>query len=264
MRVLLTRARERSEKTARKLRAAGHEPVILPLFGYQDTSTAVPPGRYDAVAFTSAEAVRSLERRIAADPGLKSLLSLPAFCVGGATAGACRDAGFRDARSADGDAAALAGLIASSLPAAACLLYPAQPNRTLDLAAALPGWKVVEFNAYEPVPCYPGTDALKQAISGCDVVFLYSRDSASHFADLLQADGMPASFPRLTLIAISEKTAHAITTGHADWAKEAGIRIEIAASPDEDTMVSLLGGGPGAARPDVPPGGTPEPMKTRK
>ncbi|MCU0791141.1 MAG: uroporphyrinogen-III synthase [Nitratireductor sp.] len=258
MRVLLTRARERSEKTARKLKAAGHEAIILPLVDYRDTSAAVPAGHYDAVAFTSAEAVRSLARRIAADPGLTTLFSLPAFCVGAATAQACRAAGFHDVRSADGDADALAGLIASSPPEMLSLLYPAQPGRTLDLAAALPERKVAEFHAYEAVPGDPGVAAMKRAIEACDVVFLYSSNSASHFVDLLRANGMPASFARLTLIVISEKTARAITTGRAEWAKEAGIRIEIAASPDEDAMVSLLGGGPGARRPDVPPDGTPE------
>jgi uroporphyrinogen-III synthase len=240
MRVLLTRARERSEKTARKLERAGHEAVILPLMRYRDTDKPVPSGQFDAIALTSAEAVRSMARRISVNPSLAGLIALPAFCVGAATAESCLEAGFADVRSADGDAFALAALIGSPARQGMRLLYPAQPERTLDLRAVLPHWSVTEFTAYEAEPLDPGADAFNDAVTACEVVFLYSSRGASHFVDLLRAHGKPASFRRLTLIAISEKTARAITTGLPDWAKEAGISVAIAASPDEDAMISLL------------------------
>jgi uroporphyrinogen-III synthase len=247
MRVLLTRARGQSEKTARKLAAAGHEATILPLMRYRDTDENLPGGQFDAVAFTSAEAVTSLARRIDADRSLSALRGLPAFCVGAATAGACRAAGFADARSADGDAADLARLIEKSLggKAAARLLYPAQPNQSQDLAALLPGFEISRFTAYVAEPLDPGRSAFRGALSGCDAVFLYSQRSASHFADLLQAHAQAAFAKRLTLIAISEKTARAITDGRSVVAKETGLHVAVAASPDENAMISLLAGGAG-------------------
>jgi uroporphyrinogen-III synthase len=254
MRVLLTRARDRSEKTARKLERAGHEGIILPLVRYRDTDEKVPAGRFDAVVFTSAEAAASLARRLDEDPPLASLRDLPAFCVGAATADACRAAGFADARSADGDAADLAQLIETSLggKGAPRLLYPAQPNRSHDLAALLPGFEVCQFLAYDAEPIDPGRAAFRDAVSRCDAVFLYSQRSASHFVDLLLAHGEAAFLPRLTLIAISEKTARAVTAGRANMAGEGELRVVIAAAPDENAMVSLLRGGAGAERPEVP------------
>jgi uroporphyrinogen-III synthase len=247
MRVLLTRAREASEKSARRLARAGHETLILPLMRYRDTSEPVPAGVHEAIAFTSAEAAHSLGRRIAANPALRDLKTLPAFCVGEATAGASRKAGFANTISAGGDAAALAGMISASAPQGLSILYPTQPNRSLDLAAALPRCRIAEFIAYEAEMLDPGGAVFAAAISACDSAFLYSPRSAGHFADLLRAHASPAALQRLTLIAISEKTARAITTGHADWAKEAGFGVAIAASPDEDAMVSLLGGGTGGS-----------------
>ncbi len=247
MRVLLTRARERSEKTARRLAAEGHEAIILPLMRYRDIDENVPGGRFDAIAFTSAEAVASLARRIDADPSLSGLRGLPAFCVGAATASACKTAGFGEVHSADGDAAALAELMARTSFAAQrpIVLYPAQPNRANDLGAMLPGLDVREFKAYHAEPFDPGQKAFVEALLGCDAVFLYSPRSASHFAELLLAHVESAFAKRLTLIAISEKTARAITDGRSGAAKEAGLSIAVAASPDENAMISLLAGGAG-------------------
>ncbi len=146
-----------------------------------------PTGRFDAIAFTSAEAVASLARRIDADPSLSGLRELAAFCVGATTAQACSAAGFGDVRSADGDAVALADLMAKSAFASKSpiVLYPAQPNRSNDLGALLPGFDVREFTAYVAEPFDPGRKPFLEAVSSCDAVFLYSQRSASHFADLL-------------------------------------------------------------------------------
>lgn len=247
MRVLLTRAREQGEKTARKLAAAGHQAIILPLMTYRDTDENLPGGRFDAIAFTSSEALRSLARRIDADPSLSGLREVPAFCVGAATAKACRAAGFRDVHSADGDAAALADLMARSGFAVQnpIVLYPAQPNRSNDLGALLPGFDVREFTAYVAEPFDPGPKLFLEAILGSDAVFLYSQRSASHFADLLLSHVEAAFAKRLTLIAISEKTARAITDSRSLVANEGGLRVAVAASPDENAMISLLAGGAG-------------------
>jgi uroporphyrinogen-III synthase len=251
MRVLLTRARERCDKTAARLARAGHETLILPLWEYRDTVAPIPEGRFDAVAFTSAAAVESLSRRIGRDAALAGLLHVAAFCVGDATAAAALDNGFTDVRNAGGDAAGLAEMLAQAGPdmTGRRLLYPAQPDRAFDLAAALPQWDVREFNAYEARQCDPGKTAFNAAVERCDVVFLYSPRGASHFVDLMVNHVTSDVLPRLTLIAISEKTARATRTGRTidaglDFsANNARIRILVAAKPDENAMISLLGAG---------------------
>jgi uroporphyrinogen-III synthase len=242
MRVLLTRARDRCEKTAEKLAAAGHEAIILPLSQYEDSEAPLPEGRFDAVAFTSAAGVESLSRRIGKDPSLESLRLLPAFCVGDATAQCAGEHGFAHVRNAQGDGEELAALILREGPAAGRLLHPTQPGRAFDLAAALPGWEVRQFEAYEASLLDPGPEAFVAAIKACNVGFLYSPRNASHFVDLLVKHVTQGELPRLTLIAISEKTARAARAGFSDdLAADARFRILVAGRPDEDAMIELLG-----------------------
>jgi uroporphyrinogen-III synthase len=251
MRVLLIRERERCEKTAARLSRDGHEAIILPLAEYHDTGEAVPAMPFDAIAFTSAAAVESLSRRIGCDDSLARLRQAAAFCVGEATAAAARELGFDDVRNAAGDSARLAGLIAGSSLSrqGARLLYPTQPSRAFDLSAALPQWQVCDFNAYEARQTDPGRAAFASAVQHCDVVFLYSPRSAGHFVGLLVKHVTSDALPRLTLIAISEKTAEATRTsqnigaGHGFSTKNDRFHILVAASPDENAMFSLLGAG---------------------
>lgn len=86
MRIVITRPQRLGERTAAKLEALGHEPVLLPLFypvhhGERAVSALSAP--LAAIAVTSAEALRALET---SRDGLAPYLSEPLFAVGGATA----------------------------------------------------------------------------------------------------------------------------------------------------------------------------------
>ena len=112
MRIVVTRPHRSGEKTAAKLEALGHEPVLLPLFHPVHHGQRAIPALSDplsAIAATSAEALRSLETL---RDRLAPHWSKPLFAVGEATAEAAEKIGFTNIFTASGDAVSLAGLVA--------------------------------------------------------------------------------------------------------------------------------------------------------
>src|SRR5690606_35988892 len=102
MRVLVTRPQPDASRTAAILESLGHEVMVDPLLNLEPMVTEMPAGPFDALAATSANAMR-----IAATlSGVDALRDLPLFPVGTHTACAASEAGFMDVRDADGDAAA--------------------------------------------------------------------------------------------------------------------------------------------------------------
>ena len=81
MRLLVTRPADQAERTARKLRALGHAPVVAPVLDIAPTGATPPAGAYDFVLATSAQALAGVELPTA-------LLALPFACVGEKTAAA--------------------------------------------------------------------------------------------------------------------------------------------------------------------------------
>ena len=123
-RVLVTRPEPGASATAERLKAMGFVPVVLPL------TRIVPvrppePGPCDAVAVTSANALRHAPEDLIA-----SLAKKPLFAVGDATAEAARQAGFADVRAAAGTAADLAAMMGGALPPGARILHLAGRDRT--------------------------------------------------------------------------------------------------------------------------------------
>ena len=106
--MLVTRPEPAAGTEAEALSALGLAPVLWPITGIRHLATrlALPEGT-EALVFTSAHGV-------AAFAAASRLRDLPAYCVGARTAEAARAEGFVDARSADGDAAALARLLAGA------------------------------------------------------------------------------------------------------------------------------------------------------
>lgn len=236
MRVLLTRAANASARSASVLKGVGHQALVMPLVRVVDLGKPVPPGHFDATAFTSAAAVEIITQRISANRQLAQITALPAFCVGAATAEAARMAGFSQVHTGTGNAANLVELLAASQPANTTrpkLLHVAPRHRAFDLAAALPHWHVMQMLAYEAQLVDPGRAAFRAALDQCEAALLYSSRSAAHLWDLARRHECTARFECLTLIAISEQTAQAI-------ASQAKLPVHIAATPDEAAMIRLL------------------------
>src|SRR5579871_494671 len=109
MRVLVTRPEDDAHETAARLKALGHEPIIAPLISIRfSDGPDIDLARVQAFVATSSNGVRALARRTASR-------DIALFAVGQQTAKTARREGFRLVHSADGDAIALANLVARSV-----------------------------------------------------------------------------------------------------------------------------------------------------
>lgn len=116
MRIWVTRTEPDNRSTAARLQALGHDVVSVPVLGVRPFSTEQPDLLPDAIVFTSMNGVRHHAARA-------QYKALPVFVVGDATAGAARDAGYSDVRSAGGDVRDLQRLILNDLAPPARIVH---------------------------------------------------------------------------------------------------------------------------------------------
>lgn len=224
MRVAITRAEPEAARTAERVRARGHEPIVAPLItivpcGY-DTSTEGA----QALIFTSTNGVRAF-------PDARGARDRIVLTVGDATAAAAREAGFTDVRSADGDVRSLAALAKRDLdPAKGKLIHIAGDHVAGDLGGDLraAGFSVERRLAYASVAAGPLPEALNGPL---DVVLFHSPRAAERYIAL----GAPNA-AMLTAGCLSAAIA-------AEAGKTAWKRIITAPHPREDDLLAATLGG---------------------
>jgi uroporphyrinogen-III synthase len=228
MRVLVTRPQADAERTAKRLAAAGHDPLVAPLMSIVSTGCAPPQDGWNAVIVTSAHAVAalaSLDRR-----------SGPVFAVGERTATALREAGFDDVRVGEGDAASLAALVARSLPEGSVLLHVAGRHRKPEPGASLwdAGHAVRVWEAYEaqPVLRLPADVLSGLAAGRIDAALHYSRRSAALFVDLVGEAGLVPQLRPVMQVCLSADAAAALVG--------LGLAVRVAAEPNETALLAAL------------------------
>lgn len=228
MRVLVTRPREQGERTAARLAALGHEPLLAPLLSVRPTGAPPPRGPFDALIATSANAAPALA-------GFDR--TLPVFAVGERTAAAVRAAGFADMRAAEGDASRLAALVAGALPATARLLHVAGRERKSEPEAALAarGFTVETFVAYEAVAAQALPEILARALRerALDAALHYSRRSAETALALARAAALADAFLSLRHLCLSQDVA-------APLREQRTARLIVAEEPDEAALFTAL------------------------
>ena len=236
MRVLVTRASPSAEKTAAKLAALGHTPVLLPLARAIHDQAAIKVALENAkgaLVITSAEALRGLENS-PETPFQRRL-----YAVGEATAKAARAAGFTDVHAAEGTGLSLAALIAGDLastPHIAPLTYLAGSPRSPDLEAVLAAENIPMdvIEAYRMDAIEPDKSALQALLENPpQAVLLYSQESAQRFFRLSAVFEQPDRFSRTLFICISAKAASAVPPHFSPL-------IRIAEAPDEASLLKLL------------------------
>jgi uroporphyrinogen-III synthase len=247
MRILVTRPASEAVRTAGRLLAAGHEPVLAPVMVVRATGKAPPAGRFDAVLITSGRAVAD---EAAASLGALDLDVVPLFAVGPQTAEAARQAGFRDVRIAGGDAAALLDLMGLTLPRPARLLYITGQDRkpTLEAGLAAAGYalSVHETYAAEAVAAWPAAvldEIATQRLAAC---LHYSRRSAALALHLAEAAGLAEAFLGLVQACLSSDAAAPLRAAATRYRMAAG-HLAVAERPDESSLFALLPGPPPAA-----------------
>ena len=236
MRVLVTRPEPGASETARRLTAMGHEPAVLPLTEIRRLDLTDPPDArdFDAVVATSGAALRSAPPAL-----LASLLDLPLFAVGDATAEAARKAGFARAESASGDSPALAAQVVLTLPEGSRIVYLCGRVRTGDLAERLrkAGFAVATVETYDTLPIEFQSSEIGELLEArpVDAVLLYSANAAVLFARLLASREAGPLVRAARLLCMSARAAQALP-------ESARARSEIARTPDEPALLRLLAG----------------------
>ena len=231
LRVLVTRPEPGASRTARRLQQAGFQPIVLPL----TETVALPvdaefvPG--DAVAVTSANAVRHASNEVIA-----ALAALPCHAVGARTAEAARKKGFFSVLEGSGDAEALADSIAMALPGKEITYLCGRvrfPVFEQELKTA--GVQVHAVETYDTLAVGYSDEAILERLSGqpADVVLLYSAKAAAAMRALSGRPALQKLFEKARFFALSARIAAALD----DAAEE---RIRVAAQPDEEALLALL------------------------
>jgi uroporphyrinogen-III synthase len=186
-RVWITRTQPGADNTAERVRAMGHEAIIVPLLTVRPVKEPEIDLRgVGALAFTSANGVRAFAEHCGER-------ELRVFAVGAATAQAARAAGFHTVLSADGDVEALAeGIAARRSQMRGAVLHPGAAEPAGDLAGALEKYGVEARRAilYETGPVKL-TDAQALSLVGVDAALLHSPRAAKVLAGVLKAHPAP-------------------------------------------------------------------------
>ena len=222
MRIWITRAEPGASRTAQRVRALGHEPVVAPLLETHALAAVIDLDGVGALAFTSANGVRAFVSR-------SGERSLPVFTVGDATARAARDAGFAEVASAAGDLNALADLIAASAPGLKGSVLapgPREPAGDLPRALAAQGVTARALALYETLPLAP-----PDGMGVVEAVLIHSPKAAERLAVAVGEPG--TARPGLAAYCISPAAA-------APLAGRPFARIAWAAHPDEESLLALL------------------------
>jgi uroporphyrinogen-III synthase len=238
MRLLVTRPEPDAAETAARLRAMGHDVIVRPMLAvvFNPPPAGLAP---DSLVLTSRNAVRAL----ASWPDAAKWRGLPTFAVGAETGALLQEHGFRDIRTAGGDAGALIALIESHAPAElGTILYPAPRDQAADLAARLgaKGYRVERVEAYRAESARELGDELTQALRAgrLDGALFFSERTASAFVALVGAARLQDSLRPLAFYALSRRTA-------APLRNLAG-ELHVAGKPDSASLFALL---PGAVKP---------------
>ncbi|HEV7257826.1 MAG TPA: uroporphyrinogen-III synthase [Bosea sp. (in: a-proteobacteria)] len=231
MRIFVFRPPADAERTATAIRAHGHEPVLAPLFAVARLPAPAPEGPFAAIALTSGNAV----------PALADLLpvwrDLPVFAVGARTAGKVREAGFEDARSANGNRDDMVALIRDNLKAPARLLLIVGRDRHEDVAdkLAAAGFEVVTWVAYaaEAIAAFPeqAREVLRQG--GVDGALHYSARGVRTCLELARAAGVVDPLLDLTHVALSADVAAPLISAGAST-------VLVAEHPEEAALLAAL------------------------
>ena len=222
-RVLVTRSREQAPVLAAALRRAGAEPVLFPLLvqvppgDWREVDAALARrGGYDALLFTSANAVRALASRAAERGASVTALGERVFCVGPGTAEAARRQGLEvhgvpeQRQGGEG----LLELVARELPPRGrrFLLPRAQEAReTLPEGLRAAGARVDAVAVYRTVAAPVDAGALRERLvrGELDALTFASPSAAKRFAELLD-DAARAAAGRCVVAAIGPVTAEAL------------------------------------------------------
>lgn len=195
MKALIIRPQPGADATAQRFSAAGHSPLVMPLFEIQPVApTSISTSGYDAIILTSGNAVR------AAVPFLKANAHMPIYAVGSATARAAEKSAVTPFRTGSSGIEALVAVAVED--GHKRLLWLAGEDHS-PLPARL-GVTVDTHIVYKSVAVQTPDD-FTAAVVQSDLVILHSSRAAQHFAACCDAAGI--SRHKIALATFSEAIA---------------------------------------------------------
>lgn len=220
MKLLIVRPQPGANATAKRVQAAGFDPIVMPLFAIEPVDwTITDPNDHDALMITSANALRMAGEK------LKQLSALPAYAVGSATAAALRDAGHGAAFTGDSGVQELLAMAMTN--GHRKLLWLAGEDRT---EAEIPETMALICRTVYRSAEIAAPPLFGEKLQAADAVLVHSVRAARYLAQLCDANGVKRSMVRLA--ALSVKIAAAAGPG---W------RTTIAADqPTDATLLSAL------------------------
>lgn len=233
MLILVTRPEPEASRTAARLEEMGHQALIEPVLVFERVENAqAPEGSFDAIAVTSANAMRASDNSDA----FRHLLTVPVFAVGARTAEAAKAAGFERVTYSTGDAAELAALMRERLSPGARVVHLSGEQRAQEFSALLApaGIHVITRALYRMRAATEFSAKAAEALSQDRVqaVLHYSPRSAAHFVTLMQRAALAGKLSLLRHFCLSSAVAAPLLA--------AGARPETAVRPDENTLLSMI------------------------
>ena len=206
MHILLTRSLEESNDLIVKFKSNGFKVSNLPLLEFSKLSyEKINPSSFDAIIFTSSNAIKFLE--------LKNFnKNILCFCVGSSTEKTARSRGFQRVFAADGNVRNLKELVEQNLTLKdKRILYVSGEivSYPLDKELLLKGYNVnrlVNYSArYNENIDLSFLNSLRKDIP--DLVYVYSENSAKSFLNLIKKYELVDYWMNTNLMCIGEKTS---------------------------------------------------------
>lgn len=196
MKLLIIRPQPGADATAHRLRAAGHDPVIKPLFAIEHLPVPnVSADHYDAILLTSGNAARAASDFLHGNP------DLPIYSVGSATASALQKLSLPVAQTGSDGVDALAR--AAAVDGHKRLLWLAGEDHSPIPQITDVSIDVVTVYRSAMVGMPP---AFAECVNQSDAVILHSSRAAAHFAALCETMKLPRA--DITLATFSNAIAH--------------------------------------------------------
>jgi len=232
VRVLVTRASDDAQRTARELARRGHEAIVAPLSEIRIIENPQPDlADVQAILATSSNGIRAFASRCARR-------DIPLFAVGDNSAETARSAGFGHVTSANGDSSALAATVCKCLsPAEGALLHVTgrRSSKGLHVQVANAGFSCRVWELYDAVPTgvLPDHVLADFGRGTIDAVLVLSPGSGRNLVKAFKGARLEARCAQMLACSISKEAAAAL----ADIQFGA---IRIAEKPSLDAVLALL------------------------
>ena len=207
MNILITRPLIDSEDLMGKLFSLGHKIIHVPTLKISSVKKeSIDISQYDALIFTSANAVRNLKV-------LNKDKNKLCFCVGSITEKIARQLGYQNTLSAGGTVNALKNLIINSeqINEKSRLAYFCGDNVAYDLDLELKkeGLKINSIINYKSEKITDLNDQNKTIITNHapDIIFVYSLRSGQSFLEIVKNHSLYPLMTGSKVMCISEKVA---------------------------------------------------------